>query len=74
MSNEIIRKDTRHGQVLMPSKFLEVGITPDEREVIINHPVDPQSIADGCGWITFSPAQARSLAKLLLSKADLCKP
>jgi hypothetical protein len=59
-------------ELLLPELYLEVGLTPDETEIIINHPamlVD----ANGCGHIVFSPAQARHLAKLLLRKADECK-
>jgi hypothetical protein len=47
---------------------LEVGLSSDEREIIVNIP------DTGEQWITFSPAQARHLAKLLLRKADECKP
>lgn len=62
------------GEVLLPEKYLEVGLTPDGREVIINHPVDPETVRLGMGHIVFSPAQARHLAKLLLRKADECDP
>jgi len=51
--------------------FLEIGCTPDYREVVINHPqldVDEH----GCGHIVFSPAEARGLAALLIKHADLC--
>jgi hypothetical protein len=58
-------------EVLLPEKYLMVGLTPDEREVIINHP-DLQPDANGVGHIVFSPAQARHLARLLLRKADEC--
>lgn len=51
--------------------YLEVGLTEDEREVIINHP-DLQADANGCGHIIFSPEEARGLADLLRKKADLC--
>jgi hypothetical protein len=50
------------------SKCLEVGLSSDEREVLINIP------DVGEQWLTFSPEQARHLAKLLLRKADECKP
>lgn len=59
-------------EVLLPEKYLEVGLTPDGREVIINHP-DLLPDANGVGHIVFSPEQARNLARLLLRKADLCK-
>jgi len=52
--------------------FLEVGLTEDEMEVVINHP-DLQPDAKGCGHIVFSPEEARALARLLLKKADACK-
>jgi hypothetical protein len=60
-------------EVLRPEHYLEVGLTSDEREVIINHP-DLQPDANGVGHIVFSPQQARHLARLLLRKADECKP
>ena len=48
--------------------FLYVGTT-GHREVVINHPdIDPDK--DGNGHIIFTPDQARSLAYLLLGKAD----
>ena len=55
-----------------PENCLEVGLTPDGREVVINHP-DLQPDANGCGHIVFSPQQARWLAKLLMRKADECQ-
>lgn len=61
------------GAVLPPENYLEVGHTEDMREIVINHPnlmVD----RNGAGHIVFSPAQARALARLLLRKADECKP
>jgi len=59
--------------LLMPENYLEVGLTADEREIVINHP-DVRVDNHGCGHIVFSPAQARHLAKLLLRKADECRP
>ncbi len=59
---------------MLPEKYLEVGLTPDGREVIINHPVDPETVRLRFGHIVFSPDQARRLAKLLLRKADECSP
>lgn len=53
------------------SGFLEVGITPDGKEVIVNHP-DLLPDAKGVGHIIFSPAQARAFALLVLKKADGC--
>ena len=61
------------GEVLLPEKYLLVGLTPDEREIIINHP-NIQTDANGAGHIIFSPEQARHLARLLLRKAGECKP
>jgi hypothetical protein len=58
------------GEVLLPERYLKVGLTPDGREVIINHPVDPETVRVGAGHLVFSPAQARHLARLLLRKAD----
>jgi hypothetical protein len=58
---------------VLPAKYLEVGLTPDEREVVINHP-DLQPDSRGIGHIVFSPAQARDLARLLMRKANECKP
>ena len=34
------------GEVLLPANYLEVGLTPDGCEVIINHPVDPAVLED----------------------------
>jgi hypothetical protein len=45
--------------------YLEVGITPDTHEVIINLDRD----RNGIGHIVFSPRQARMLARLLNKKA-----
>lgn len=51
---------------------LEVGVSADGREVIVNHP-DLKPDAAGVGHIVFSPEQARALARLLLAKADDCE-
>ncbi len=51
--------------------WLEVGLTQDERQVIINHP-ELKTDENGCGHIIFSPDEARALAQLLLKKADEC--
>ncbi|MDB6104116.1 MAG: hypothetical protein JWO52_4115 [Gammaproteobacteria bacterium] len=57
----------------IPPYCLEVGLSMDEREVIINHPeLTPNPDGSG-GHIVFSPQQARDLAKLLLQKAKECK-
>lgn len=72
--HHIQRAQARPSQdLLMPQNYLEVGLTADEREIVINHP-DVRVDQNGCGHIVFSPAQARHLAKLLLRKADECKP
>lgn len=51
---------------------LEVSLSPDEREVIVNH---PRMLVDvnGSGYLVFSPEQARAFAILLLRKAELCQ-
>ena len=51
------------------NNVLEVGLSADESEVVINLPFCPD---DGTGWthVTFSPEQARGLARLLSQKAD----
>lgn len=53
------------------SGLLEVGLSVDGTEIIINHP-DLQPDANGCGHIVFSPDQARALARILLKKANEC--
>lgn len=50
--------------------FLQVGLTEDGKEVLINHP-DLQPDENGCGHIVFSAEEARGLARLLLAKAKL---
>lgn len=57
--------------LLLPENYLEVGLTPDEREIVVNVPAAPGA---GAHHLVFSPAQARHLAKLLLRKADECEP
>lgn len=52
--------------------YLEVGVSEDETEVIINHP-DLQADADGCGHIVFSPQQAISFEQTVLKHAHSCK-
>jgi hypothetical protein len=50
--------------------MLEVGLTPDGREVIVNH---PELIPDERGGhIVFSPSQAIAFAELLIKKAMEC--
>lgn len=53
------------------SGFLEVGLSTDGKEVVVNHP-DLQPDENGVGHIVFSPSEARHLAMLLLAKADEC--
>lgn len=55
-----------------PTGCLEIGVSEDGREVIVNHP-DLQPDAEGIGHIVFSPAQAREFAALLLKHADRCR-
>ena len=57
-------------ELLGPEKTLEVGFTPDEREIVINFPADGRDTAH---HVVFSPAQARYLAKILMRKASECK-
>lgn len=56
-------------EIIMATKrgLLEVG--HDEKEVIINHP-DLLTDEQGNGYITFTPGQARHLARALLRHAD----
>ncbi len=49
-----------------PVNVLEVGIDPDTKEVCMNVPVCEQ--IDGFWHVTFSAAQARNLAGILLKK------
>ncbi len=48
-----------------PAGCLMVGIDPENREVVVNLDRD----RNGVGHITFSPDQARNLARLLIEKA-----
>ena len=52
----------------MKNGILEVGLSKDGREVIINHP-DLKPDAQGVGHIVFSPTQAENLARSLLKHA-----
>lgn len=72
-TNVVLPRERPSAELLTPENYLEVGLTPDSREVVINHP-DLKPDANGVGHIVFSPAQARHLAKLLLRKADECTP
>jgi hypothetical protein len=49
---------------------LIVAMTEDGQNVVINHP-DLKPDAEGCGYIVFSPAQARNLAWMLFLKANI---
>lgn len=71
MSNSRPRIVRFTGPPTADGKFLEIGFTPDEREVLINVPAAGDDTAH---HIVFSPDQARNLARLLLRKADECKP
>lgn len=51
---------------------LEVGISEDGREVVVNHP-DLMPDANGVGHIVFSPNQARSFRDQF-SREGICKP
>jgi hypothetical protein len=72
MSAGLVKRSKLTQTLMRPEKYLEVGISIDGREVVVNHP-DLQPDAYGVGHIVFSPAQARALARLLLRKADECK-
>lgn len=71
--NELVKRSKLSQTLLRPEKYLEVGLSNDSREVVVNHP-DLQPDHRGIGHIVFSPAQARAFAKLLLRKADECQP
>jgi hypothetical protein len=70
--NELVKRSKLSQTLLRPEKYLEVGLSIDSREVVVNHPLQPHE--SGIGHIVFSPAQARAFAKLLLRKADECRP
>lgn len=53
---------------------LEVGLSTDFREVIVNHPELIPSPDGRGGHFTFTPQQARDFAALLVRKADECRP
>ena len=57
-------------ELLMPEKYLEVGFTPDEREVLVNFPA---TSIDTAHHVVFSAEQALRFAKLLIRKAMECK-
>ena len=59
-------------QIVKPERYLEVGVTLDGREVIINHP-DLEPDENGVGHIVFSPQQARSLARLPIKHAGIAE-
>ena len=51
-----------------PSKYyLQVGLTEDETEIVINH-IELDLDENGAGYMIFSEDQARNLAMLLLKK------
>lgn len=51
---------------------LEVGLSGDEREVIVNHPEMTPNPGGRGGHIVFSPKQARAFAALMIEKANAC--
>jgi hypothetical protein len=53
------------------SGVLLIGLSDDEREVVVNLPYMPDN---GSGWthVTFSPEQARTFARKVLKLADQC--
>lgn len=58
------------GEILRPEHYLEIGLTPDGREIVVNFPGDAYTPAH---HTVFSADQARGLARLLLRKAEECK-
>lgn len=64
-------KETQARQV--PAGCLEVGLSLDELQVVINHPELVPSPGGRGGHILFSPEQANALARLLMEKAAECK-
>lgn len=55
-----------------PPGYLQVGMDEDMCHVVVNH---PQLLVDakGCGFLVFTPTQARMLAALLIKHAGLCE-
>lgn len=51
---------------------LEVGLSSDERDVVVNHPEMIPSPGGRGGHIVFTPTQARDFATLMLKKASEC--
>jgi hypothetical protein len=51
----------------VPDGFIEVGLSPDGKTVVLNHPKIAQS--ENGGHIIFTPAQALSLARTLIHAA-----
>lgn len=51
---------------------IEIGVSPDETEVIVNLPYTPDN---GSGYVhyVFTPDQARHAGRSLIDKADECK-
>lgn len=66
MEDQETEQTTRPGDE--PVNVLEVGIDPETKEVCVNVPVCPQ--VDGFWHVTFSAAQARNFAGLLMKKAN----
>lgn len=58
----------------VPPGCLEVGISADEREIIVNHPEMIPSPDGRGGHIVFSPQQALDFAETMLRKIAECKP
>lgn len=54
--------------VSMNKGYLQVGLSEDMTEVVVNHP-DLEPDENGVGHIVFSIAEARNLARLLNEKA-----
>jgi hypothetical protein len=69
VSGELKEENSNMAQYERTKGILEVGITENGREVVINHP-DLKPDAQGVGHIVFSPDQARNLGRLLILKAN----
>jgi hypothetical protein len=75
MGLEQVHRATEAGPVEvapLPNYILEVGLSENLREVILNHPEMTPTPGGVGGHIIFSPLQARALGALLIRKAFEC--
>lgn len=56
----------------LPNNALEVGLSRDLREVIVNHPEMTPTPGGKGGHIVFTPQQAKEFAALMAQKASEC--